>query len=452
MMWPVYDRLTYINEDGAVEPMLAESWELAEDGSTFTIQLQPEVTFSDGAPLNAEAVKANLERGIREARSAAFKELDSVVSSIDAVDELTVRLNLEGPGGALPFLLGDRAGIMVSPDALDNPDLDQKPVGAGAFVLTQSEPGVRYVYERRDDYWNPDAYQYENLELLVQADDATRLNAVRSGQQDATFIRETQVAEAQAAGLNTISEPRLSFYSLSMNSSRSEFDDARVRQALSKAADRTSINEGIFAGRCPETVQPFPEGYFAHADDLSVEDEWLDHDVEGARALLAEAGLADGFSFTALVPSITGYQTLAQVLQEQFAEVGVTMEIQVVDAAQASTLYNSGSADAVVGSYAGGVDPSVYTASTYLAGPGNPGGLTSPELERLHEEALQSAELEERGEVYEELAEAAFELGPVSLPICFRGGDMAYRDGIEGLKSYVTGTYEFRDVTVTSEG
>lgn len=450
LMWPVYDRLTYINENGEVEPMLAESWELAEDGSSFTLTLRPGVTFSDGAELDASAVKANLDRGLTEARSSAFKELGAVVESVEVVDDLTVRLALEGPGGALPFLLGDRAGIVVSPDALDNPDLDQNPVGAGAFVLTSSEPGVRYVYERRDDYWNADDYRFADMELLVQADDATRLNAVRSGQQDATFIRETQVAEAEAAGLSTISGPRLSFYSLSLNSSRSEFADARVRQALSVAADRKAVNEGIFAGRCPETVQPFPEGYFAHSDDLAAEEEWITYDLGRARELLAEAGLSNGFSFTAVVPSITGYQTLAQVLQESYAEIGVTMNIQVVDAAQASTLFNAGSADAVVGSFAGGVDPSIYTGSAFLAGPTNPGGLTNPEIERLHDEALQSADVEVRGSKYAELLDAVFEQGPVNLPICFRGGDMAARDGVEGLVPYVTGTYEFRDVTVTA--
>jgi len=447
LMWPVYDRLTYINESGEVEPMLAESWQLADDGSSFTLKLRPGVTFSDGAPLTAEAVKASIERGLTEARGAAFQQLASVVATVDAVDELTVRLNLRGPGGTLPFFLGGRAGIIVSPEALNNPDLDRAPVGAGAFVLTESEPGVRYVYERRDDYWDPNAYRFASMELLIQADDSTRLNAVRSGQQDATFIRETQVAEAEASGLQTISGPRLSFYSLELNSSRSEFDDPLVRQALSIAADRERINEGIFAGRCRPTIQPFPEGYFAHSDTLSTQ-EWGTFDPERARGLLAQAGLAGGFRFTAIVPSITGYQTLAQVLQEQYANIGVTMDIQVVDAAQAGTLFTAGSADAVIGSFAGDVDPSIYTGSTYLAGPRNPGGLTNPDIQRLHSEALQSTDLEQRGALYAELLDAVYAQGPTDIPICFRGGDMAAQQGVSGLLPYVTGTYEFRDVTL----
>ena len=450
MMWPVYDRLTYINESGEVEPMLAKSWDLAKDNSTFTLHLREGVTFSDGTPLTAESVKLSLERGLAEDRSAAFQQLDEVVGSIEAVDELTVRLDLTGPAGALPAFLGGRAGMVVSPEALDNPDLGQVPVGAGAFKLTKSEPGVRYEYTRRDDYWDKDAYKFGKMELLVQADDSTRLNAVRSGQQDATFIRETQVAEAKAAGLQTVSDPRLSFYSLSLNTSRSEFKNAKVRQALSLATDRPSINKGLFAGRCTVTAQPFPKGYFAHDEDFPKE-EWETFNPDRAKNLLAESGLAGGFSFTAIVPSITGYQTLAQVLQEQYAKIGVTMKIKVVDAAQMITLFSAGSVDALVGSFAGDVDPSIYTGSAYLAGPLNPGGLTSPEIKRLHAAAIESADLEERGDDYAKLLDAVYAQGPSDIPICFRGGDMAARDGVHGLKAYITGTYDFRDVTVSAE-
>jgi peptide/nickel transport system substrate-binding protein len=432
--------------------MLAERWELAPDGSTFTIHLRPGVTFSDGAKLTAEAVKANLDRGLREARGSAFQQLAASVASVEAIDQLTVQLKLKGPGGALPFLLGDRAGIMVSPRALDNPDLDRKPVGAGAFVLVASSPGTSYEYERRNDYWDRNAYRFKKMRLLVQPDDATRLNAVRSGQVDATFIRETQVAQAKAAGLNTISGPRLSFYSLTLNSKRSEFADPRVRQALSTAIDRRAISDGIFAGRCPPTVQPFPQGYFAHANDLTGENDWLRYDPQRARELLAEAGLPHGFTFTAVTPTITGYQTLAQVLKEQLAKVGVTMTIRVVDTAQAGQ-FSSGSLDALVGSYAGAVDPSIYTGAAYLpGGPLNPGGLTTPKIEQLHTAALSSTDLKSRGGAYARLMSAVFEMGPADLPICFRGGDMAASTTVQGLKSYLTGTYEFRDVTVGAEG
>lgn len=447
-LWPVYDRLTYLNAAGEVQPMLAESWELAEDGSTFTMQLREGVTFSDGEVFDAASVEANLDRVINDPRSSIAEQLNQIVESVEVVDDQTVQLNLIGPGGALPQILGSRAGMMVSPEALDNPDLDQNPVGTGAFTLTENDPGARYVYERRDDYWDEEAYPFAGMELVVQSNDATRLNGVRSGELDASFIREQQVAEAEAAGLTVTGGERLSFYSMNLNTARSEFDDPKVRQAISLAMDRQAIADGVFGGGCEPTIQPFPEGYFAHAEDVPEED-WMGPDTERAKELLAEAGASD-LTFTALVPNITGYQSMAQVLQQQLAEAGITMELQVVDAAQASTLFTDGSADAVVGSFGGGTDPSVYTSMSYLAeGSNNPGGLTTPELESLHLEAMESVDVEERAEVYDELFAEVFEMGPAEQIVCFRTGELISQENVDGLQVFLTGTYDFRDVSIT---
>lgn len=447
-LWPVYDRLTLVNERGEIEPMLAQSWELAADGSTFTLHLRPGVTFSDGAPLTAEAVKLSLERGMTKARSTDFRELDAIIGSINPVDDLTVKLNLEGPGGVLPTLLGSRTGMIVSPLALNNPDLARAPVGAGAMVLVESDPGVRYVYERRPDYWNPEAYKFAKLVVLIQPDDSTRLNAVRSGQIDATNVRETQVDEASAGGLQIVSGVRIPFYSLAMNTARSEFEDKRVRQALSMAIDRGSISDSIFDGLCTPTVQPFPEGYFAHGDDTQTQG-WGEYNPEKAKELLREAGLPNGFEFTAIVPTVTGYQTLAEVLKEQLAAIGVRMNLQPVDSAQAPSMYASGGSDGAVSSYSGDVDPSIYYSSTYLRGARNPGGQISPEVERLQGQALQSEDPAVRGRVYNELLGAVFEQGLNEIPICFLGGNIAGQTDVSGLEAYVTGMYDFRDVTVS---
>lgn len=447
-LWPVYDRLTFLNADGEVQPMLAESWTLADDGSTFTMKLREGVTFSDGEKFDGDSVRVNLDRVVNDPRSSIAEQLNGVVESVEVIDDHTVQLNLDGPGGALPQILGSRAGMMVSPAAIDNPDLDQNPVGTGAFVMTEKDPGARYVYERRDDYWDEDAYPYAGMELVVQSNDATRLNGVRSGQLDATFIREQQKPEAEAAGLEVTGGKRLSFYSMSLNTARSKFGDRNVRQALSLAMDRQAIADGVFGGGCEPGIQPFPEGYFAHGDDVP-EKDWMGRDVERAKELLAKAGASD-LTFTALVPNITGYQSMAQVLQQQYAEAGITMELQVVDAAQASTLFNDGSADAVVGSFGGGTDPSVYTSMTYLPeGSNNPGGLSSPDMQRLHFEAMESVDTEERAEVYDELFAEVFEVGPAEQIVCFRTGELISKENVDGLQVFLTGTYDFRNVSLT---
>lgn len=449
---PVYDRLFDLDENGEPVPMLAAGSSLSEDGAVYTITLQEDLTFSDGAPVDAEAVKQNMDRILGDVRSAISAQLSAIVSSVEVVDPLTVDFHLDGPGGALPMLLSSRAGMLVSPDALENPDLDQAPIGAGAFVLDQDSttPGTSYVYTRRDDYWDEDAYPFETLELQVQANDTTRLNAVRSGQTSASFLRESQVEEAESAGLGVAqADSSLSFYQLRVNSDRSAFDAKDVRQALSLALDRDALNTAVFAGFCEPTVQPFPEGYFAHSDTFD-DSEWLDHDPARAKELLAQAD-AEDLSFTAVVPTITAFQTLAQAMQEQLAEVGVTMELEVVDPVQASSQFNAGEVDAAVGSFAGAVDPSQYIAATYLAdGSSNPGGLTSDSIEQLHTDAMSADDTAARGQVYDELIDEVFDVGPTAIPICFRNSAAVYRTEISGVAPSFAGPYQFRDVTVSN--
>lgn len=448
---PTYDRLFNLDESGEPFPMLAEDSVLNEDESTFTITMKEGITFSDDTPVDAQAVKENIDRIIGDSRSAISAQLASIVDSVEVTDPRTVEFALNSPGGALPTLLSSRAGMLISPEALDNSDLDQAPVGAGAFVLDEerTNPGTSYVYTRRDDYWDENAYPFETLELQVQANDTTRLNAVRSGQTSASFLRESQVEEAASAGLGIAeAESSLSFYQLRINSDRKSFDDKAVRQALSLAFDREALNTAVFAGFCEPTVQPFPEGYFAHSSTFD-DTDWISHDPERAQELL-EGIPEEDRTFTALVPTITAFQTLAQAMQEQLADVGITMELEVVDPVQASSQFNSGEADAAVGSYAGSVDPSQYIASTYLeSGSSNPGGLTSNALEELHVEAMSADDPEARGEVYDELIDEVFDLGPSAIPVCFRNSAAVYAEGVTGVAPSFAGPYEFRDVTVT---
>src|SRR5699024_3458280 len=120
----------------------------------------------------------------------------------------------------------------------------------------------------------------------------------------------------------------LSFTRLSMNSERSEFGDKRVRQAMSAAINREAISQTLYSGQCVPAAQPFPVGYFAHSDALD-DSEWSTYDPDFATDLLADAGIGDGFSFTAFVTSRSIYQNVAQVIQSNPAEVGMTMELEV---------------------------------------------------------------------------------------------------------------------------
>ena len=417
----IYDTLTTVNAEGAPAPFLAESWELSEDGKTFTLVLREGATFVDGEPVDAAAVAANLDRMINDLNSTVAYILGPIIASSEVVDERTVQLNLQAPGGALPTIFASRTGMMVSPKALANPEsLAITPAGAGAFELVANVPGSSYSLERRDDYWDEDAYQYKKLEYLIQVDTSTRLNALQAGETTLTSVVGAQKQEAEAAGLNTwlMESPGTAFARMSLNSSRSEFGNKLVRQAMNAAIDRQGISTTLYAGQCIPSAQPYPAGYFAHSDTVD-DSGWSTYDPDLAKKLLAEAGLAKGFAFTAVVPTLSIYNNTALVLQANLAEVGITMNLEVLDATQARQAFVTGSADALVGVYGGSTDPGLYAMSAYSPKSGdNPGGLTTPNMAKLIEDTQRSTDIEERGDAYDALMEEVFEMGPAQIAIC----------------------------------
>ena len=450
-----YDTLTtVVGNGGEPAPFLAESWELSDDGKTFTMKLREGVTFVDGEPLDAAAVVANFDRMINDPNSTVAYVLAPIIESSEVVDPLTVKLNLKGGGGALPTILASRPGMMVSPKALADPEvLVTQPIGAGAFELVSATPGSRYASERRDDYWDKDAYKFAKLDYLVQADTATRLNALQAGESTLTSVIGAQKQEAEAAGLVTwqSTKPGTSFYRFSMNSERAAFGDKRVRQAMSAAVNRDAISTALFAGQCIPSAQPYPEGYFARSTTL-YDSRWKNFDPAFSKKLLAEAGYPDGFSFTAAVPTLSTYQNFAQILQAQFADIGITMNIEVIDTTQARQAFVTGSADALVGFFGGGTDPGIYAMSAYSPKSGdNPGGLTTENMAALLAETQRSIDIDERHIAFEALMDEAFEMGPAQIVVCHPIGVHASQTTVSDFDQTgpLGASYALRTMTVS---
>lgn len=449
-LFPVYDRLVYSAPDGALEPMLATDWSVDEDGSAIDMTLREGVTFHDGAPFNAEAVKANLDRAKNEEFSVLQPTLESL-REVQITGPNEVRLVIDG--GAAPLLasLADRAGMMISPAAFDAPDLGQNPVGAGAYRVAEYRLGDRIIYERFEDYWDPEVQRTAKIEFRIMSDDQTRLNALQANEITMALIRQNQVPIVQDAGLNVLAGPTPTFYSFAVNADQEPFDDERVRLALQHAMDRQEIADGLFDGLCTAQIQPWPSVSFAYDDELGSGLDVWPHDPEKAKELLAEAGLADGFSFTAVVPSITGFISVAEVLQDQFEDVGIAMEIRVLEPTQVSEEFNvAKTAAASVGAYSPSPDPDGVMTRLLLPGAnGNPGGLSSDRVVELAEEARDAVDVDDRAPIYHQLMEELIELVPHATPVCMQTRTEGFNDSVSGITVYASGARDYRGVAVT---
>ena len=353
---PLYDRLVRLNNAAEPVPMLATSWDVTNKGAGLVLTLRQGLVFHDGTPFNAQAVKANIDR-MRNLPESTQKAVLRAVTDVQVLDASRVEFRCSVGCGGLIQSLGDTAGMMVSPKAFGNADLGSKPVGSGPFTLTEYRPGARAVYAPVAGYYDPSNQKLGGIEISILPDDATRLNALRSGQLDMTFLRPYQVEEAKGAKLNVVGSNGSIWYYMGMNMTRSKFGDVRVRQALNHAVNKKRISESLLKGYCAPSDQPIREGVLGFAKQTPK--IVYDYDPAKAKRLLAEAGFPNGFEFDAVVLNIPLFVQIGEAIQAQLAQVGVTMKVQTAPIPQAiGTYFGKGAIDAYFGVNLGQSDPS----------------------------------------------------------------------------------------------
>jgi peptide/nickel transport system substrate-binding protein len=330
----VYAALIQIDEQGAATPGLASSWSFKKKGLELELKLRPDITFSDGAKLDATVVKRNLERAKNQPGSVLTQLLDSV-ESVDVVDPLTVRLKLGYPDYGLPLVLGGKAGMQVSPKALDGDikQLPRKPVGAGPFKLTNFIPDGSSTLVKNPTYWDAKDIHLDGVELRYLNDPQAILAGLRSGSIDIASSTGNQVAAAKRANLNALTFPSLSAASIEVNDALAPYTDHRVAQAINYALDREALVKTQNGGLGEPSFQPFPKGYVGYSEEVA---NLYPHDVAKAKQLLAEAGHANGLDIEITYFDAAGYKALTEQIQAQLAEAGIRSKLKTLPLAQAA--------------------------------------------------------------------------------------------------------------------
>lgn len=322
----VYDTLLISMPDGSLEPGLATDWEWNDERTELTLNLRDDVVFSNGEDLTAETVAGALER-FRDGTSEQAALFDDLVSA-EAVDEDTVLATLASPDPAFLVYLAQAAGVVAAQELWDSPDAQTTPIGSGPYTLDQAATvvGSTYVYEARDDYWEPERVHYDEIVMTIYNDQTALLNALKGGQIDATSSQSpSQIAEAEAAGYVThLNERNWNGFVLADRDGtlHEAFGDVRVRQAINHAFDREGMVDAMAAGHGTPTTQVFHSAMSAYDPAL---DERYPYDVELAKELLAEAGYADGFTFTMPSSDFVAPATTA-LIDQQLADIGITVE------------------------------------------------------------------------------------------------------------------------------
>lgn len=445
-LYPAYDRLITQTADGKLEGQLAESFAFQDGGKALQLKLRKNVVFHDGAAFTAEVVKANLDRAKTNPKSTLKADM-SVVDGVQVVDPSTVLITFNAPAASFPALLADRSGMMISPNALNNADLDLKPVGAGPYRVVDHQPGKVIAYEKFDKYWDPSVQKVNRIEISMVLDPDTRLRSLRSGETDASSLNADQIRDAEKANLKVQTDPYVGAFILYLNTARSELKNAKVRQALSMAIDRKSINEALHANKCTPTAQIFPAGYWAA--DPNIKADYYKYDPDAAKRLLTEAGLPSGFSFTTIVINVPFYSAQAEAIQAQFAKIGVKMDVQTVEPAQLLARFaTEKTADAYFSTTGGFIDPSKVVTQLYLPNSTfNPGAYTNPAITENAAKGLESTEQSQRATAYQALSKAVT-TDALHIPVCSGVSVTVTTNKVQNFKANGQGAYEFRGVSV----
>ncbi|MCL1801034.1 MAG: ABC transporter substrate-binding protein [Promicromonosporaceae bacterium] len=319
----VYETLVKIGQNGEIQPLLAERWEISADRLTYDFFLVPGVTFSDGRPFTSADVVASFERTQTDWLNAIAGSM-AIIESAEAISETQVRVTLSRPSNQWLFTLGTAAGA-IFPAELDF-DLATTAIGTGPFEVSQVAPGSHIILSGRSDYWGaPPAL--DSVTVRYFSDPTAAVNALRAGDVDLILNLATGDqfrALEQVAGLQVLVGTSTGEVLWSFNNRR--FPDVRVRQAFAYAVDREAVlaaltaDFGILLGSMVTPQDPFFE-------DLS---QVFPYDPDRARELLAEAGAVD-LTVSLDVPSLPYAMQAAEIIQAYLAQVGVTAAINVLE-------------------------------------------------------------------------------------------------------------------------
>lgn len=323
----VFEGLTRIGSGGEVLPALAKSWEISDDGKTYTFHLQEGVKFHDGSDLTAEDVVFSLDRARADDSTNAQKALFAAISSVEAVDATTVKVMLNNPQGSFLYNMGWGDAVIVAPETADGNK--ENPVGTGPFKFANWAKGSSITIEKNPDYWG-EAVALDKAEFRIIPDAAAAIPALLSGdvQAFANMPAGDALSQIQA-------DPRFEVVIgstegetiLSTNNGKAPFDNLKVRQAIAHALNREEIIAGNGSGLGTPIGSHFSPGNAAYVDLTGT----YPFDPEKAKALLAEAGFPDGFEATIKLPPPPYARDGGQVVASQLRNVGINLEIIPVE-------------------------------------------------------------------------------------------------------------------------
>jgi peptide/nickel transport system substrate-binding protein len=331
----MFDSLVWINDAGELEPALAESWTVSDDGRSYTFTLRDGVTFHDGEVFDAESVKFTWEVGSNPEN--AYYDSFTLASDVTVVDPRTVTITAAEPNAL--FLIQVGTGWPIFPPKyyteVGLAEFARAPIGTDPFKFVEWDQGDRIVLEKFDDYWREGYPLLDRVVFRPILESSTRAAAIRTG--DVDLVQRLSPTDALALdgadGVDLVEYANNRVYYIAFNNLTSGVgqptEDVKVRQAMNYAIDKQAIVDALFEGKGNPSSALLTEGDVGYDPSITA----YPYDPQMAEQLLDEAGYPDGFTIAMSCPSdaYTNFVEVCEAVAAQLGDVGITAELDVME-------------------------------------------------------------------------------------------------------------------------
>lgn len=330
----IYDSLLHRDANGKLLPGLAQSWDIAPDGSSVTLTLRPNLTFQDDTPLDANAVKAGL---LHNKLNPQLNTLHNI-SSIEVLSPAKVKVNfsIPQPYHFLYAIAGGADGMIVASNSLKT--ADSKPVGAGPFKFDSYSPGSKVSLTRWNGYYDKGTFKFGGIDFTQAAVGPPSVTALQSGAVDMVSVQaESYPRLSKASGYAVAVQPTTAYLQFEFRNTK-PFDNVKVRQAVAYAIDRDQINKIVNEGKGEVASQAFPKSSPAYDPSLA---GTYTYDPAKAKELMREAGYPNGLDVDMVIPggNIASMERQGALVQQQLAAIGIRAKIIRINGSDIATNY-----------------------------------------------------------------------------------------------------------------
>jgi peptide/nickel transport system substrate-binding protein len=443
----IYDTLVEPDANLEMKPALAQSWQVSPDQLTWTFRLRPGVTFHDGSPLTADDVVFSYRRIIDE--QLANVDKFSAVTDVSAPDPATVVIRVKQPTPNLLTNIGGFKGMaIVSRRNVESGQIATHPIGTGPFAFQSQKSGDSITLKANPSYWGGPP-KIAGVTFRFISEPSTALSALQAGEVDWTdSIPPQRVSQLRDDdSLHLAVTPSNDYWYLALNEAKKPWSDVRVRQAVAYGIDRDAIVQATSYGTAAANQLAIPDGNPWHTPYST-----YSYNIDKARKLLDEAGV-DSATMDMLVTSeYPETVTAAQIIADNLAPLGITVNIRTVDFATWLDEQNNGHFDMLMMGWLGNIDPDdFYYAQHHTDGTSNAQKFSNPEVDRLldagrveTDRAARKADYDKAATIIADQCSYIYLYNPAVI--------QAWNTSLVGYEARRDGAIRFRTASLTGDG